>query len=117
MLKAHIQRQQLVHLHFLIDGRRIHAGPYLNQRINLSRKVKELLRESHIGLHDGHGHSGKAVFNDLRLVDSSHKSLVVKTVSSGPSGNLFYLLRIQGSLIYPVKLACLHKHDSAYGQV
>ena len=117
MLKTHIQRQQLVHLHLLINGRCVHAGPYLNQRINLSRKVEKLLGESHICLHNRHGHSGKTVLDDLRLVDGSHKSLVVKTVSSGPSGNLFYLLRIQGTLIYPVKFACFHKHDSAYGQV
>ena len=46
---------------------------------NLSRKVEKLLGESHICLHNRHGISGKTVLDDLRLVDGSHKSLVVKT--------------------------------------
>ena len=83
-------------------------APYLNQRINLSRKVEKLLRNptyAFIGMGILERPSSMTSGSSM----AANESLVVKTVSSGPSGNLFYLLGFRGTLYLPVKFACFHK--------
>ena len=117
MFKCHVQGQQLVHLHFLIDGRRIHGCPDFYQGVNLSRQVKQLFRETHIRFHDGYGKPGQPVPDYFQLVDGSDEPFIIKPVSPGPARYLLNLFRVQGTFAHPVEFPGLHKHDPAYGQV